>query len=457
MRLRILTRRSVLLASLLSGTLTTLGMALWFQARYDDSPDQTVTLRAFSNAEYPEDPEDRSLAFGNYPHRTLRIQQIGDTRFRLLLEPGSDHATPIELPEVDLAHLVAAVPSWVKADPDLTRVGLIDREWNRQQVSFRRDSPYVRVYEGGDGFERRKLSRVDLARNCLNAGLWELLLFTVEDGSERVYEHVWFTFPLGLYKDLFERVNGLSYWDYWWSLEHWVDPVGTPIRLDRLRTVVREWTLTATPKWGEAPLWQGEQHFKRKNVLAPSAIHTYRDWYSQPVHFASFIPPGRYSVAHPRDTQLHYLDELTGSTLRLVRVSARQELLYELDLVFKDGRTGEQTRLIFGGLDFRSLPVTSPDHYERGWQVPMGIGNPSFFESYEEVLANSPLQRPFYGLHLDTQDRWIDHHGVGVDGPLLHWDADDSSRLHLYLLAYERHALLNHFVFTCPPEACPSP
>lgn len=431
-----------------------LGGTAWFHFRYNDAPEQTVPLKTFSNSEYPEDPEDRSQIFGTYPHRTLRIQQIEGTRFRFLIEPGSDHATPIELTDVDLAHVVAAVPPWVKSDKDLIRVGLIDREWNRQQVSFRRGSPYVRVHEGGDGFEQRKLSRVDLARNCLNAGLWELLLFTTEDGQERLYDHVWFTFPLGLYKNLFERVNGLSYWDYWWSLEHWVDPAGTPIRLDRLRTVEREWPLAVSAQWDEAPRWLGEQRLKRKNIFAPNAIHTYRDWYTQPVQFASFIQPGRYSVAHPRDTNLHYLSEFTGATLRRVRMPGSTRSLFEIELAFKDSRTGEPTKLIFGGLDLRLIPVISPDHYERGWQAPLGIGNPSFFESYEEVLADPPRQRPFYGFHLDAEDRWIDHHAVGVDGPLLHWGADDPSTLHLYLLSYERHALLNHIVMICPLDIC---
>ena len=446
------TRPSFYLAIIVGAGLAALGGTLWFHARYDSSPDQTIALKGFSNAEYPEDPEERSLDFGNYPHRTLRVHHVDGSRFRFVIEPGSDHATTIELPEVDLIHIVATVPPWVKSDKDLIRVGLIDREWNRQQVSFRRDSPYVRVHEGGDGFEQRRLSRVDLARNCLNAGLWEVLLFTTEEGREQVYEHVWFTFPLGLYQDLFERVNGLSYWDYWWSLEHWVDPAGTPIRLDRVRTVEREWPLAASAQWDEAPRWQGEQRLKRKNVLAPTTIHTYRDWYIQPVQFASFIQPGRYSVSHPRDTKLHYLSDLTGATLRQVRTPAHSKLLYELDLGFKDGQTGEATKLIFGGLDLRSLPVTSPDHYERGWQAPLGIGNPSFFESYEELLANPPLQRRFYGFHLDAENRWIDHHTVGVDGPLLHWDAENPSTLHLYLVSYERHALLNHFVLTIPPE-----
>lgn len=432
------------------------GGYLWFQARYQEAPEQTVSTRAFSNKAYPEDPEARSRLFGNYPHPALTLHRVGGTRFRFLLRPGSDHATTIELGEVDLAHMVAAVPPWVKTDPALTRVGLIDREWNRQQVQFRRDSGVVRVHPGGDGFEERALSRVDLAGNCLNAGLWELLLFTLEGGEEVVYEHVWFTFPLGLYKALFESVTGLSYWDYWWSLEHWVDPSGTPIRLDHLRTIDHEWSVTARAEWSEAPPARGEQHLKRKNILS-SPIHTYRDWYTQPVQFASFIPPGRYSLAHPRDTKLHYLAEFTGATLRRVHAQAGLRALFEVELRFRDGRTGEPTRVIVGGLDLTSLPTTSPHEYERGWQVPFGIGNPGFFERYETLLADSPLQRPFYGFHLDAQDRWIDHHAVGVDGPLLHWDANDSSVLHLYLLAYERHALLNHFVIVCPKEACERP
>ncbi|TAJ25907.1 MAG: hypothetical protein EPO64_07315 [Nitrospirae bacterium] len=392
--------------------------------------------------------------FGNYPHRRVVIQQTGETRFRFVIEPASDHATSIELIDVDLAHVVAAIPPWVKADPDLIRVGLIDREWNRQQVRFQRVSHHVQVHEGGDGFERHALSRVDLARNCLNAGLWELLLFAVENGEERVYEHVWFTFPLGLYKRLFERVNGLSYWSYWWSLEHWVDPSGTPIRLDRLRAVEQAWSIKATALWEDPPAFRSEQRLKRRNIVS-GPVHTYRDWYTQPIQFASFIPPGRYSVTHPRATQLHYLAELTGATLRQVRTPASPHSLYEIELAFRSSRTGEQTRLIFGGLDLAAIPSMSPEQYERGWQVPLGIGNPSFFESYAEVVARPPIQRSFYGFHLDTQNRWLDHHAIGVDGPLFHWDADDPSLLHLYLLSYERHALLNHFVITCPVDARP--
>jgi hypothetical protein len=438
-------------ASLACLTILAIAGSAWFAHRYDDRPQQTVALTAFSKDAYPDNPEKTSPVFGTYSHRQVIVEQLDGTRFRFLLEPASPKSAAIELTDVDLAHVVAAVPPWVKADLGLTKIGLIDREWNRQQVRFSRNSPHVHVREGGDGFEQRALTRVDLARNCLNAGLWELLLFTTEDDEERVYEHLWFTFPLGLYKQVFERVNDLSYWSYWWRLEHWIDPSGTPIRLDRLRTVEREWPIQAMARWDEPVAVQGEQVRKRKNILTPVA-KTYRDWYREPVQFTSFIPPGRYSRAHPRETHLHYLAELTDAILRQVKLIGGSESLFEVELDFRSSKTGESSRLIFGGLDWTTIPVASPERYDHGWQVPLGIGNPSFFESYEQIVTSPPIQRRFYGFHLDAQNRWLDHHAIGVDGPLFHWDADDPSLLHLYLLSYERHALLNHIILIVPPN-----
>ncbi len=113
--------------------------------------------------------------------------------------------------------------------------------------------------------------------------------------------------------------------------------------------------------------------------------------------------------------------------------------LFELELGFRSTRTGEATRLIFGGLELKNLPATSPEQYQRGWQAPIGIGNP-------------PRGRSMV-FHLNAQDRWLDHHAIGIDGPLLHWDAANLRTIHLYLLSYERHALPNHIVLVIPPDA----
>lgn len=93
-------------------------------------------LMALTAVENPENPEDRSHVFGGYSHRHLVVESRGATRFRFLLEPTTPQATTIELTDVDLGHFVATVPHWIKADPDLTKVGLIDRESNHQQIWY---------------------------------------------------------------------------------------------------------------------------------------------------------------------------------------------------------------------------------------------------------------------------------------------------------------------------------
>ncbi|MDP3598906.1 MAG: hypothetical protein Q8S75_18125, partial [Nitrospirota bacterium] len=164
------------------------------------------------------------------------------------------------------------------------------------------------------------------------------------------------------------------------------------------------------------------------------------------------IPPGIYSRADPRDTQLHYLADVTGATVRQIAMAGGPHGLLEVELGFRSNQTGESTKLILGGLQISALPALSPQQYDQGWRVPMGIGNPSFVESYDALAANPPMQRTFYGFHLDAQNRWLDHHAIGVDGPLLHRDVADPSLLHLYLLSYERHAILNHIILTLPLE-----
>lgn len=87
---------------------------------------------------------------------------------------------------------------------------------------------------GGDGWEVENLYSVALAKNCLNAGLWELILTIEKDGEKEMYYQGWFTFPLGLYKEIFEHNTGLPYWKHWYYLEHWFDLVGMVMHLDKL-------------------------------------------------------------------------------------------------------------------------------------------------------------------------------------------------------------------------------
>jgi hypothetical protein len=334
----------------------------------------------------------------------------------------------------------------VKGDDGLRRVALTDRQWNRQQVSFGGPgSPHLDV-SGGDGFERDQLSSAELAKNCLNAGLWEVLLFTNE-GGKKLYYQGWFTFPLGHYKDVFEHNTGLPYWKHWYYLEHWFDPAGTPVALDRLRRVTREREVSATFDRTERVLAAGEQVRKRRTTSAENVV-TWGDFYDgrHDVRFASFIPPGRYSARHPWNNKYRRMDHFEKAILREVVSPATEKPLRELELVFSGSGQAGTSRLFVSGFDPETLPRLAVQDYPKGLYMPMGIGTPPFFQTYEELTRDPPAKSPFFSVQLDGDGKWIDHHSFAIDGPVLHLDAEDPDVLHLYLLSYERHSLIAHVV-----------
>jgi len=76
--------------------------------------------------------------------------------------------------------------------------------------------------------------------------------------------------------------------------------------------------------------------------------------------------------------------------------------------------------------------------------MPMGIGVPPFFQNYDELRRHPPGESPYFSVLVDGASRWLNHHDVAVDGPVLHRDLDDPNLLHAYLLSYERHTLIAH-------------
>ena len=67
-----------------------------------------------------------------------------------------------------------------------------------------------------------------------------------------------------------------------------------------------------------------------------------------------------------------------------------------------------------------------------------------------------PEKSPYFSMMLDADSRWINHHEVAVDGPVMHRDVEDPNKLHVYLLSYERHSLIAHFVISISAEDSPS-
>lgn len=419
--------------------------------RYQIADTMAVTIREYSNPEYPEDPAGRSVHHGTHDGRHLTLVKKDETHFDFILEPDSPHVARIVFKDIDVSLFTVNPPAWAKDDPGLLRIALTDREWNRQQVRFGGpDSPHVEV-SGGDGWVQDNLYSAELARNCLNAGLWEVLLFTKEGDNKTLYYQGWFTFPLGHYKELFEHNTGLPYAKHWYYLEHWFDPVGTPVPIGKLREVTSEREVPATFDTSEPVIAAGEQARKRRTTVGRNIVHWGDFFDGRTIRFASFIPPGRYSLGHPWKNEYRRMDRFDKAILREIKSPATNKTLHELELVFSSTKRGGISRFLVSGIDLTALPQLPVADYPKAMYMPMGIGVPPFFQSYEDLETNPPQKSPYVSVLLDENDRWIDHHSFAIDGPVLHRDETDPDLLHIYLLSYERHSLIAHIVVRIKP------
>ena len=199
----------------------------YFFSRYTVAEETSVDVFEFPSFEYAGDPSGRSPYYSEYKGRQLKLVQVDETHFDFVFEPLDEHVAKVVFKNVDVSLMTVNVPEYVKENDGLRRIALTDREWNRQQVQFYIGNDDVEV-TGGDGFEQENLKVASLARNCLNAGLWEVLLFTKTDAGKEMYYQGWFSFPIGQYKRLWENNNQLSYWNdfNFYRMEHWLDPAG---------------------------------------------------------------------------------------------------------------------------------------------------------------------------------------------------------------------------------------
>ena len=427
------------------------GGGVYFFSRYSITEETTLAVTEFPTFQYADDPSGRSPYYSEYKGRRLKLVQLDDTHFDFVFEPLDDHLAKIVFRNVDVSLMTPNIPEYTKKDDGLRRVALTDREWNRQQVQFYIGTDEVEV-TGGDGFEKENLKIASLARNCLNAGLWELLLFTKTEKGKEMYYQGWFTFPMGQYKRLWEQNTGLSYWDDYnfYRMEHWLNPEGSELLVEKLRKVVSETDIDAKFDPDEPIRFSGEQIRKRRTVQAPE-VRTWGDVIEKrdSIDFAMFHPPGFYDVSRPWHNRYELIAKFKNATHRRVKSFLNDEELDELELRFETV-DGKETRLYLGGLDLSKAPVLSLDDYNKGYYLPLGIGTPTFYQDYAVLQKTPPQKNPYYGFFLDENDGWIDHHSMAIDGPIIHRDLDNPDLVHLFLMSYERHLLVAHFELTIP-------
>jgi hypothetical protein len=419
--------------------------AFWVTFRYKYDTKISVKLQELSNAEYPENPAPLAKTFQRYSSRKLTVVKKDNTHFDFVLEPSNEKTAKIVVKNVDLKLLVPKVPEWVKKDQGLEVIALTDREWNRQQISFPANSEHIEI-SGGDGFEKQNLTEIALANNCLNAGYWEILLFTKEDNNKSLYYQSWFTFPMGLYKNVFENINNMSYWKHWWRLEHWQDPSGTVVRTDLLRKVIDQKEIATKFLPDEKIIVSGEQGRKVRTTLAKN-LTTWKDFYNQEndIKFATFRPPGFYDSQKPWGNEYRRIGKFQKAILRNIKPVGVEQNLQEIELLFSDIKTGETNKLFISGVNLKELPKLAVADYSKGLYMPLGIGIPPFYQKYEELEKNHPDKSPYFSVLLDSKDKWIDHHHLALDGTAMHLDKDNPNLLHIYFLSYERNTLIAHF------------
>ncbi|MBK8517098.1 MAG: hypothetical protein IPL55_12710 [Saprospiraceae bacterium] len=134
-----------------------------------------VPLTILSDEAYPDNPD---LDLNNPVRQTYKFDHVSfkpvnDSLFDIQITSDSRRDT-ISLSSIKLKEMIPLACSKVKGDDYLTHITLINQEWNRNQVSFDRSEFNINIVDSKD------ITRLDIARNCLNAYLWEVILFLIK-------------------------------------------------------------------------------------------------------------------------------------------------------------------------------------------------------------------------------------------------------------------------------------
>ena len=337
------------------------------------------------------------------------------------------------LPPVDLRLLVPRVPAHARGNADLTKIALIQREFNRNEIH--NDLP------GGLDFS--------IANNCLRQGLWEVKLAENRGGKTITLYHGWFDFPKAAYAALFEEVNGVPYagWDALFS--NYPKLAGLAVPLPALRRVASETALPPLDLHSADPLQRlPEQTGKTKLLLTP--IGSYGDFAAagkQPIVTARFSEPGFYNPADPMKFDLAWLAHPARTVFRKALPPGGGAPFSEIEIDFENGN-----RILFADSRIDSLAPRAavPAGEDDVLKIVSGIGTPTIHAKAADRAAELAEDRPRYLFLLDAHGALADNHFGGVDGIYLWKDAASPARLHVWVVGYERIAFVAHASVVTP-------
>ncbi len=392
------------------------------------------SIKNLSDQEYPDNPDIgfRTSDYSNhfFDRGILRKSQTG---YSLVFYSG-ESGDSILVEDIDLMEFIPTIPEHIREDDYLKYISLVNQEWNRNQVRFDKRKFHSSIPE---------IQRTDIARNCLNSYLWEVIIYKQENGDQLPHGHGWFDFPPEIYRQLFEEKNGISFSRYSEPLENWIDPESNIIDFAKFRQVQEKLDIRAEDRSNEMYPLKGERKRKQREIIIPKEYSSMRDFQTDSTCFATFSPPGYYKRSDPRQTELGRIRNLDNATIS--RITCGDQESFELVLAFSDESGERKTDFVLGGFDPKNFPILEEQAANDAWKGSMGIGNHTFYESYDQHIAHKTSSNPYYALLVDEEGRWLDSHKIGIDGPLIHRDPEDHNIWHIWLLSFERHALVGHY------------
>lgn len=394
-------------------------------------------ITSLTDKEYPDNP-DIGFRSTNYQNDFLTDGNIDSTSNKFIFNFSffTKNSDTILLENVDVSEFIPTIPTRVKSSQYLSYISCVNLEWNRNQVQFNQSEFTSSTPE---------IIRVDVARNCLNAYLWEVILYVNENGKSVPYAHGWFDFPHLLYAQLFEEKNNIPFSTYQKPLETWEDPENKKIDLNLLRTVLDTVKIEFSDKSDQMYPMEGARKKKFKEIIYPHNFMSMRELQTDSTLFSTFSPPGIYNKQDPRKTELGRIHTLKNMELYRTVSGSRNDTLYEFSLEFVHQKSSKITRLVIGGLTLNSFPTLPKSEANKGWKNSMGIGNHPFYEQYKNHINYKSENSPYYAMLLDENGKWLDSHKVGIDGPLIHFSGTERKILQLWLLSFERHALVANY------------
>ena len=388
-------------------------------AQAASSPPDSATLRLPLKVEKLAAPAGTELP----SYETLELVARGKGRYDIRLAPGQEAP---RLDSADLTLLVPRVPRLAHGNVALTRLALIQREFNRNEVH--------NLQPNGVDFS--------IANNCLERGLWEVKLARTDAGNTTTLFHAWFTFPKEEYARLFRDAGGLDYEKCDSLFASYPGVGGFPLPLEALRTVVSERTLAGLQLHSGEPLDRLPEQRNKTKLLKTPEIATYGDCArpdKQPLVMARFKPPGLYDSEDAMRFDLTWLARPSAVFWREVANPAVSGTFPEIEMRFENGY-----RILVADSKLPDLPARSevPAVDRDVLRLVCGIGTPVIHANAAERAAEISEDRPRYLMILDAKGNHIDNHLTGVDGVYAWRDAEDL--LHLWLVGYERIALVAH-------------